>query len=296
MNLTLSIGAGDDLTLDPERVRIATRVERIGDIRDRFIAEIDRLPRDDTGGVDTSFMTGLLRDSLRKGERLWLLPLDEDAEQALREWLPDGCPLIMLGPLQDRAGHRVTPNGVSPRRLVECLLTSSRPGDADQARHALEGIDGLKVPMAVQDHMQHRGIPHVSRGRVARLASNPKFLAYIVVLIYSALRVLPVTFVKEFHGSLLVLWCIDLGTAIPYTWGILAVVTAGKLRVRLAGLVTAIVTFVAPYVYFGAHGRDYPPTVIAVIAFLIASTFVLEVAKYGMDRWVARSLRRRALR
>lgn len=111
---------------------------------------------------------------------------------------------------------------------------------------------------------------------------------YLVVFVYSALRALPLVFVPEFHGSIVVLWLIDVVTAIPYTWGLIAMVTGATRAVRLAGAATAIVTFVAPYVYFWTHGEHYPAHVLAVIAALIGFGLWIEIRKFRQERSLER--------
>ena len=46
------------------------------------------------------------------------------------------------------------------------------------------------------------------------------------------------------------LWLIDILTAVPYTWGIVEMVTGRRLRWRLLGLATTLLTLLAPCVYF----------------------------------------------
>ena len=120
--------------------------------------------------------------------------------------------------------------------------------------------------------------------------TDPKVLAYLVVITYSSLRVLPVSLVKEFHGSLLVLWTMDIATAIPYTWGVLAMFTAKRRWVRMVGTFTTAITFAAPYVYFAMTGRDYPTYVIVIVILFIISGFLVEGTKYLRERYLVNFL------
>ena len=110
---------------------------------------------------------------------------------------------------------------------------------------------------------------------------------------YSLCRALPVLWVPHFHGSIWVLWGIDIVTAIPYTWGVVTLVTGRTWRWRLAGLAVTLVTLMAPYVYFWSHGRAYPPIVDVVIGLLIAGAVLLELVRWLRDRRVAAVVRGR---
>lgn len=296
MNLSVTLSVAYDVALTPEAVRVAAGVERVGDLRDRHLREVHELdtlacaasdqPRELSRFADT------LRESLRQKERLWVFIAGRNQIHALKQWLPSGVDLIEIGPEQRARGRDVLPVGIIPTHLALALAKSSNLTHQALAREACQGLDGLCLPYDLQMALTKRGIRVLERNRLTRLVTNPRFLAYVVVLVYSALRALPVTFVKQFHGSILVLWTIDLATAIPYTWGILAMVTAAKWRTRMLGLTVAIVTFVAPYVYFAVNGSDYPPSVLAIIAGLIVTTLLLEGVKWWLDRKVSRQLQR----
>lgn len=70
---------------------------------------------------------------------------------------------------------------------------------------------------------------------------------------------------------------------------------AGRSRlIRALGTLTAVATFIAPYVYFGLYGRDYPPYVIVVIAALVLSGVGFEVWKAYREKRLARRYARGA--
>lgn len=126
-------------------------------------------------------------------------------------------------------------------------------------------------------------------GWLRRALMQPSFPVYLIVFIYSSLRVLPVAFVSQFHGSLLVLWLIDVVTAVPYTWGVLAMLFARKRGIRLLATATTITTFVGPYVYFWLNGSGYPLYVPVIIAALTVLSVLLEVSKYQQEQRLRRS-------
>lgn len=289
VNLSLDLSFGDDYALDAEAVRLAAGFDRLADLRDRMVREFSALSDLESPEARQVLMLRL-RDSVRKRERLWLMAMNDRERAEWEQWLSPDV-LRELGPKQDVRGEEVIPMGVAPVDLVDFLVDRKTPQDIEFLRGALHGIDGLVLSTRVYNEVRELGIPLVQRTRFTRLMTNPKFLAYVVVLIYSALRVLPVTFVKEFEGSLVMLWAIDLVTAIPYTWGVLTMVTAARFRMRVVGMVVTIVTFMAPYVYFGVHGKHYPPHVILIIVALILATFALEGYKMWLDRKNANRLR-----
>ena len=126
-------------------------------------------------------------------------------------------------------------------------------------------------------------------GWLRRALMQPSFPVYLIVFVYSSLRVLPVAFVSQFHGSLLVLWLIDVITAVPYTWGVLAMLFARKRGMRLLATATTITTFVGPYVYFWLNGSGYPIYVPIIIAALTVLSVLLEISKYQQEQRLRRS-------
>lgn len=288
MNLSVDISFGEDLVLDPDEFRVAAGVDRLGDLRDRHVRELPSFGQlQDRDHL--RYLMSTLRDSLRKRERLWLLPLSDEILVQWQHWLPHEI-FHVVGPKQSYDDEDVTPVGLVPIEVAEALVDRGSPEDLTFLRTALREVDGLVVPTRLYRKLLAAGVSLQPRTRLTRWITNPRVLAYIVVLVYSALRALPVTFVKEFHGSILVLWTIDLATALPYTWGMLTMVTAPKFKQRLVGLIIAAITFVLPYIYFGVYGHDYPDHVIFIIALLILGTFMLEGIKMWLDRRVRKSL------
>lgn len=282
------IAFGKDLSLEPDAVRSTAGIDRLSDLRDKDVRTLPPMPALEHSDFREIFIA-TLRDSISRREKLWFIPMSETTRKTWEEWLPEGL-VVPMGPPQDYFGTHITPVGISPMQLVNALLDRFTDEDRIILWSALTHIDGLHLNSETYEKTIERGIPIIPRTRLSRLLNSPKFIAYIVVLTYSALRALPVTFVKEFHGSLLILWTIDLVTALPYTWGILTMVTARRFWKRLVGMITTIISFMAPYIYFGFHGKHYPPEVVAIIFALIFGTFALETYKMWGDRQVAKQL------
>ena len=107
-----------------------------------------------------------------------------------------------------------------------------------------------------------------------------KIWAYVLIFLYSSLRALPLMFVDEFHGSIFVIWLIDIVTALPYTWGIIAFIASPRKLQRYCGFFIALGTFAAPYIYFWTHGDTYPLGVIAIVVAMMIGGVGLEVYRY----------------
>ena len=186
---------------------------------------------------------------------------------------PDGTVVIALSPL--------------------ALLLALTDGDDDSRRYlrtVLAGVDTLRCSSRAIVALQRSGVEVVPRSRALRLLWNPVALAYLLVFVYSSLRAIPVAFVPGFHGQVWVLWTIDILTAIPYTWGLVEMVAGRRIRYRLLGLATALVSFLAPYVYFWITGRDYPPWVITVVMAMIVGSAGLEALRWWRERLIVQGL------
>ena len=198
----------------------------------------------------------------------------------------------------DALVDEVTVVAVSPRHLLDEWSTGT-PAQIGFLRTVLEGTDPLRVSRHTLAALREAGVDLVPRAEIVRLLHNPRFLAYATVFIYSSLRALPATFAPGFRGNPWVLWTIDIVTAVPYTWGIIAMVAGRRRRIRFTGFLVTLITFIAPYVYFffaGSHGdgNRYPGWVIMVVIGLVLATVLLEGGRWLRDVAVARGLRTRA--
>ncbi|QTG75642.1 hypothetical protein [Trueperella pecoris] len=180
--------------------------------------------------------------------------------------------------------------GLSPSAWLRSWATGT-PEQRDFVAMAFTGADSSKISSHNYRSLREMGAPVLPSSRAYRSLFSPKFWAYVVVFVYSSLRALPVTFVHSFHGSVALLWAMDIVTAIPYTWGLVAFITAHRTWVRFTGLVVTIVTFIAPYFYFWTHGQGYSWKVNAVVLLMIAGAVVYEGINYLRDHAVADGLR-----
>lgn len=233
-----------------------------------------------------------LGHALEQGVRLWLCEVPRQAPERIARIL--GEDLIHVVSL-DRPDERGEPAptvvvAVSPLHLVLALARRSEE-TREYLRVVLEGLDTLRCPRRAIVALRAAGVPVLERPPALRLILNPRFIAYVVIFVYSSLRALPVAFVPGFHGHWWVLWIIDIVTAVPYTWGLVEMVAGSRIRWRLTGLVTALVTFVIPYVYFWSQGEGYPRIVVVVIVAIILGSMLLETVRWLRDRTIVRGLK-----
>ena len=306
--------------LDPEVLRTVAVVDRVGDLTRFNVAEVPELaqvssPEDLLAPDERGWALGhALSLAVEHGQRLWLSEVTpaqlEQLRVVLGEHLVHIASLGEVARAEEAGGgdpaddavdalvDEVTVVAVSPRHLLDKWSTGT-PAQIGFLRTVLEGTDPLRVSRHTLAALREAGVDLVPRAEIVRLLHNPRFLAYATVFIYSSLRALPATFAPGFRGNPWVLWTIDIVTAVPYTWGIIAMVAGRRRRIRFTGFLVTLITFIAPYVYFffaGSHGdgNRYPGWVIMVVIGLVLATVLLEGGRWLRDVAVARGLRTRA--
>ena len=288
--------------LDPEVLRTVAVVDRVGDLTRFNVAEVPELaqlsgPEELLAPDEHGWALGhALSLAVEHGQRLWLSEVTPVQLERLRAVVGEG--LVHIASLDepgDSDGDGSVVVAVSPRHLLDKWATGS-PAQISYLHTVLEGTDPLRVSRHTLAALREAEVDLVPRAGIVRLLHNPRFLAYATVFIYSSLRALPAVYAPGFRGNPWVLWTIDIITAVPYTWGIIAMVAGRRRRIRFAGFLVTLTTFVAPYVYFflsGAHGDGpgYPQWVIMVVIGLVLATVLLEGGHWLRDVAVARGLR-----
>ena len=289
--------------LDPEVLRTVASVDRVGDLTRFNVAEVPELaqlsaPEELLAPDERGWALGhALSLAVEHGQRLWLSEVPREHLGLLRTVLGEHLVHIASPETSDGAaedGDTVVV-AVSPRRLLDEWATGT-PEQISYLRTVLEGTDPLRVSRHTLAALQEAKVDLVPRASIVRLLHNPRFLAYATVFIYSSLRALPAVYAPGFRGNPWVLWTIDIVTAVPYTWGIIAMVAGKRRRIRFAGFLVTLITFVAPYVYFflagdDGHGNQYPGWVVMVVIGLVLATVLLEGGRWLRDVVVARGLR-----
>lgn len=216
-----------------------------------------------------------LRESLEQGTIVLFACVEQGHPAAESVSLPGSAVRID----EEAAGEHSAVYAVSIVGLLrDCL--------AHDEQATLEALSGMSTRRLHRDALAliPASAPVHREPALLRALLHPSLPIYAIVFVYSSLRVLSVALIREFHGSLLVLWTIDVVTAVPYTWGVLAMLFDPRRRIRLLAAATTLVTFVVPYVYFWANGRGYPPYVPIVIAALTASSVLLEANRYLQEK------------
>ena len=225
-----------------------------------------------------------LHDAIQRRVRLWIADIPTCDLPRLRDAL--GTEIIHEAGVA-RDGY--TPVAMSPLELLEHWASGSDE-QREFMRVAMAGLDTLTTSSHATHASRAVGASIIERSAFLRLCRNPKFIAYVVVLVYSMARAVPVMYVPHFRGDWRILWAIDMITAIPYTWGLIEMVAGQKLWHRIVGAVTAAVTFLAPYVYFLVYGRHAPASIWVAIACIFFGGIFLEVFRYQRDRAVKKGL------
>ena len=247
---------------DTPRLAHAAGVSRLAELGRREVRELDPSIL-----ADTDLFFTEVRNALEHRGIIWLIgPINREELKRL------AGPLFHLF-VNVGAEHskEQTVFALRVSKLVHELLPDPR------FREALQGMNATRTPHGLVHQIEASGVTVYKRSLITRILKDPRVWVYLVVFIYSSLRALPVIFVPQFHGSVLVLWSIDVLTALPYTWGILAMITASRPLERYAGAIVALVTFMAPYVYFWIHGRGYPGSVVVIVALMILASIATEV-------------------
>ena len=295
--------------IDAARIRELAGVTRCGDLGVRQVVELPALA--DLATTTASQLRlpdgagwrigQALGHAIEQGVRLWLCEVAAEAVPLISRAIGDDLIHIVSLPEAEPENKPDVPATASPAPdgtvvialSPLALLLALTDGDDDSRRYlrtVLAGVDTLRCSSRAIGALRRSGVEVVPRSRALRLLWNPVALAYLLVFVYSSLRAIPVAFVPGFHGQVWVLWTIDILTAIPYTWGLVEMVAGRRIRYRLLGLATTLVSFLAPYVYFWITGRDYPPWVITVVMAMIVGSAGLEALRWWRERLIVQGL------
>ena len=264
-------------------------VDRAGDLTTRIVENPGALADIAAEGFSPHSAAGHalsheLHDAIQRRVRLWIAEIPTEQLPRLHEAMGEG---VIHEAGQPRDGH--TPIALSPLALLEAWADGTDE-QREFMRVAMAGLDTLTTSSHATHASRAVGASIIERSAFLRLCRNPKFIAYVVVLVYSMARAVPVMYVPHFRGDWRILWAIDMITAIPYTWGLIEMVAGQKLWHRVVGAATAAVTFLAPYVYFLMYGRHAPLGVWTAIALIFFGGIFLEVFRYQRDRAVKKGL------
>lgn len=300
----LSLPTAQHFSLNPQVIKAAAGVNRLSDLKSREVIEVSGLASvlldGETADIGRSnkldatrlLYASILRHSLDQGHKLWLLNTDKYLLRSL-ELLVGKEQIHRLGEETEYMGPPTIPVAINPQDVVKAAFADKTDfGVMKQQylREELPGVNTKHLSNELKAILIENEIEVKEESKMKRLLTNRRALAYTAIIGYSSLRALPVAGVEEFHGSVPLLWGIDVGTAVPYTWGLIETVAAKKTSRRVTGGVVAAGSFVAPYAYFWAEGQDYPPYVNAIAGGLIGLATTLEISKVRRDSKIAHSL------
>ncbi|PZU31663.1 MAG: cytochrome C oxidase subunit IV, partial [Actinomyces sp.] len=182
-------------------------VDRAGDLTTRIVEYPGALADIAAEGFSPHSAAGHalsheLHDAIQRRVRLWIAEIPTDQLPRLREALGDD--------LVHEAG---TPSGgytpiiISPLELLE-RWAAGTDEQREFMRVAMAGLDTLTTSSHATYASRAVGASIIERSVLLRLCRNPKFIAYVVVLVYSMARAVPVMFVPHFRGDWRVLWAI----------------------------------------------------------------------------------------
>lgn len=313
MRSILDLPFAHAFALDPQAVIDISGVARLSELNAKNAVIIDSLRSlahtntQDFYAIDDAAeaLGTALRMAISSRQLLWFSSLPHSDVDKVQNILGGGIVHVMgpelavdkldesileLPDAMKQRGEPLVPIAISPSDLVQAWAR----GTLEQQKllaYLLEGTNTLVIQQKDLHALRKVGTKLIERNPVWRLLYNPKVLAYLVVMVYSSLRALPVVFVPGFHGNVWVLWGIDIVTAIPYTWGIVEMITGRSFGRRMLGLLITLVTFVSPYVYFWANGRDYPVWVTIFVIALIVAACAVEYVRWLRDRAISAILR-----
>jgi hypothetical protein len=291
----LSLPTAKHFAVDSEKVRLAAGVDSLADLKSDQMVEVSALASDQKeGGVAGEFdatiaiHAAMLREALQQGHKLWLQNTTPRMVAQLRMLIGQDQ-IHVIGEPKMYLGSVTTPVAINPQDVVRKLLGSEDPMydfHKGYLREIFRGLDATKVPKDIQELLVANEIPHVVPSKLRQVLSNKDVLAQAGVFAYTMARALPVGHLPGFHGSVEAFWSIDAATSFSYTYGLLQMYKRGvSLGRRALGAALAIPSFVAPYAYLYAEGRQYPNYVNIAVGSMVTGAVAKEV--------VARKLRSR---
>ena len=300
----LSLPTAQHFSVNPQIIKEAAGIHRLSDLKPREVIEVSGLASVRLDG-ETEYSSqsskldatrllyaSILRHSLDGGHKLWLLNTDKYLLRSL-ELLIGKEQIHRLGEEAEYMGPPTIPVAINPQDVVRAAFADTTNFGVMKQQYLREELPGVSTKYLSNETkavLIENNIELNEESKMKRLLTNRRVLAYTAIIGYSSLRALPTAGVEEFHGSVPLLWGIDVGTAVPYTWGLIETVAAKKISRRVAGGAVAAGSFVAPYAYFWAEGQDYPPCINAIAGGLIGLATTLEISKVRRDNKIARSL------
>lgn len=301
----MSLPTAKNFEIDPDVLADAAEVSNLADLKPHEAIEISGLASrkytDENGkvhqgvGLDAviSLYSTMIRDSLEKGHKLWLMNTDAPLMRNLSMLI--GEPQMhKLGKEQPYMGPPTIPAAINPQAVVRTILANENGEYEFQKLHLttmLKGVDSRHIPKDIQELMKQSGIEFKEVSKLRQMFSKKELAFHGLVLAYSAARAIPAQAIPEFHGDVATLWGIDVGTSVPYSVGMARMYGGKTLKSKIAGAAIAVPSFLAPYAYLYAEGSSYPPGVNALVGAFVGVAAVKEVLTRSSRRRKNNTLR-----
>ena len=300
----MSLPTAEHFSLDPNVIRDVAGVHRLSDLKYRDVIEVSglasvRLDAAELGSgrreeldVTRLLYASILRHSLDEGHKLWLLNIDEKLLRSL-EILIGKDQVHRAGEPLEYMGPSTVPVAINPQEVVRAAFADTSGFGEMKRQYLLEslpGVHGTHIPKDIKTMLTEHNIPFEEDSRLKRFLTNRRALAYTAIVGYSSGRGVIVGNVEQFEGSVPLFWAIDVGTAVPYTWGLIEAASGKNAARKAIGATVAGGSFIAPYAYFWAEGQDYPPYVNAAVGGMIGAATLLEVSKIRKDHRISQAL------
>ena len=185
---------------DAATIITVSGVDRAGDLTTRIVEYPGALVDIAAEGFSPHSAAGHalpheLHDAIQRRVRLWLAVIPSDQLPRLRDAL--GADLIHEAGAP--SGGR-TPIALSPLALLEAWAAGTDE-QREFMRVSMAGLDTLSTASHATRAARAVGASIIERTAFLKLCRNPKFIAYVVVFVYSMARAVPVMFVPHFRGD-----------------------------------------------------------------------------------------------
>lgn len=287
---------------DPGILAETAGVGKISEIRPSEVVEISALASEGEGAhwSVVRLYSEMMRNSLEKGHKLWVMSTDSRLTPMLDYMLLDN--LRTIGESKEYLGSVSDPRCLSPEKVLEAYLDLDDSEVSDEFLlktkeiflNSLEGINVDNLPTSLVEKLEISGINVEQGGTIRKALKKNKAAAIAGAALtgYAALRAVPLAAVDEFEGSPVVFGALDVGTVPSYVVGLNLLY--GKTRSvaqKAIGGVVASASFAAPYAYIYAEGQEYPMYVNGVIGAFVLGGVAKEVvsrrrAKKAEDRLI----------
>lgn len=223
----------------------------------------------------------MLRASLERGDKLWVQNIEKFMVRSLKGLIGDDQ-ITIAGESKQYMGPPTIPVILNPENIVRKILSPETPDDDKSKVHLLEVFEGInvdKMPKDIRKLLAENNVTTTQSSVANRILKSKHTIPQLAIGGYSAARAVPASFVDEFSGSITTLWAIDVGTSVPYTWGIVKALTGKTAKERAIGASVAVPSFLAPYAYWYSQGEEYPGYVNGVVAGFVGVAAISEAVK-----------------